>query len=139
SSFYVLRATARAEPDRSRWVRPTNFATTPSPVHLRLERILGVTAAGRLTRRRCLTALHLRSVWSRTYDFHQTSPRGPNGAVRRRQRPGAPGQCPCLFGVRFPPSGPWVWILTSCSCGRASRTGRDSLRSRARAEGVTLW
>ena len=49
---------------------------TSSPIHPRLVRSLGFAAGSRLTRRGCLTALRLRSIQPRTYDFHQTSPRG---------------------------------------------------------------
>ncbi|MCC6528161.1 MAG: serine/threonine protein kinase [Polyangiaceae bacterium] len=73
---FVLGTTARAEPGRSPWVRPAFFVATSSPIHPRLVRISDFAAGGRLTRRGCLTALRLRSIQPRTYDFHQTSPRG---------------------------------------------------------------
>ena len=102
----VLGATACAEPGRSPWVRPMIFVTTSSPVQPRRVRISGFAAGSRLTRRGCLTALRLRSIQPRTYDFHQTSPRGLLGVMSPSEGPGAPGQRPCLFGVGFPPSGP---------------------------------
>ncbi len=77
----VLGATACAEPGRSPWVRPMIFVTTSSPVQPRRVRISGFAAGCRLTRRGCLTALRLRSIQPRTYDFHQTSPRGLLGVM----------------------------------------------------------
>ena len=57
------------------------FVATSSPIHPSRVRILGFAAGGRLTRRGCLTALRLRSIQPRTYDFHQTSPRGLLGVI----------------------------------------------------------
>ena len=81
SVLRVLGTTARAEPGRSPWVRPVIFVATSSPIHPRRGRISGFAAASRLTRRGCLTALRSRSIQPRTYDFHQTSPRGLLGVL----------------------------------------------------------
>jgi len=45
-------------------------------------------------------------VTSRTYDFHQTRPRGEDGVRHRLPVPAARQTCPCLLGVGFPPLGP---------------------------------
>jgi hypothetical protein len=47
-------------PSRRSWVRPTDFVTILSPIQLHLQRVLGFTTAGWLTRCSCLTALHFR-------------------------------------------------------------------------------
>ena len=53
--------------------------TIPSPIRPWQQRIPGFVAGSRLTHHGRLTALRLRSKWSRTYGFHQTPPRGTLG------------------------------------------------------------
>jgi hypothetical protein len=103
--LFVLRSTAFAEPGRSHWVMPKDFATISSPPRSWLQRILGFVAARRLTRHERLLALRFRSTQLHTYSFFQTLPHGFPNPFRFPDRPGAPSQCPCSIGVGFPSSG----------------------------------
>ena len=62
--------------------------------------------------RTCLTALHLHSIWSHTYGFHQTLLRRPAAELRplAQQGLGFPSLGPCLLGDGFPLSGSRVRI-----------------------------
>ena len=100
-------------PGRSPWVRHADFVTIPSPIRQPLRRILGFAAESQLTRGRRLTALHLHSKRSRTYDFHQTSPHGLTAVAVPSAKTWFPDPRSCLFGVGFPPSGPRVRSFTS--------------------------
>ncbi len=111
------------EPSRPPRVKRLNFASISSPIHHRPRQISGFVAERRLTRRLCLTALHLRSRRLHTYGFHQTLLRrrdlptcnhGPAyllsfqgsrpspGSAVERLRPVSSGQRPCPLGVGFP-------------------------------------
>ncbi len=104
--FWVLRPTAYAEPNRSRWVRTLDFVTIPSPVRPWHRRIPGFLAVGRLTRHGRLTALHsIRNGHAPTASTGHPLAGRLAALPRCRADSGVSEQRPCLLGVGFPPSG----------------------------------
>jgi hypothetical protein len=94
-----------AEPRRSHWVMPKDFASISSPLRPWLQRKLGFVAARQLTHNGRLTALRFRSKRLHTYGFFRTFPRGLPISFQISVRLGAPSQCPCLISVGFPSLG----------------------------------
>ncbi len=125
---FVVRPTAKADPNRPPRVRPTDFDAIPSPIHLHFRRILGFVAASRLTQRRCLTALRFRSKPHRTYDFQQTPPRRRTGVTPPDQARFS-GPAPLSLRCRVPFVRAPDMDFHLPSVGHAVRTREASLRS----------
>ena len=99
---FVLRPTACAEASRSPWVRRADNCDRPvTSTRSATDGNRDFAAGGQLSRRACLTVLHSRSKRSRTYDFHQTRPRGEERCTARL-RAGFPPHVPLSRRCRVP-------------------------------------